>query len=160
MSELETSYRNLEDWEKVEFLINLEFEAPDGKWGLIENIIKDTQVYDLARIQALKILEIAEIPASEKTKIAETLEQSVINDEDYDVQNYASVAIKNFMEFKSLEELAEKIVIDKHEDIDIRHNAFAAILKVKSIDRRKHILNILLEDPEFQKSATRNLNAL
>lgn len=64
------------------------------------------------------------------------------------------------MEFEALEALAKKTVIDKEEDVDIRHNAFAAVLKIRSIAERKRMLNGLLEDPEFQKSAARNLNSL
>ena len=158
--ELKSQYDNLDDWAKVEFLVKIEFEEVAYKWELIEQVIKTEQEYDLARIQALKIAEIASIPKRYKDIIAETLLNVIINDKDYDVKNYTSSAFVNFIEYPEIVLISKKKVLDKNEDIDLRYNYYSVILKLKDRNEKKKILSELIMDAKFQKTAIRDLNLL
>lgn len=157
MQNLQEQYNELNDWDRVEFLKKIEFEDEPSKWELLDHIIQDEEDYDLARIEALKILEIAEIPGHIKDKIMKTLIGVIENTEDYDVKNYATSAIVNFVEYSQIRAAAENLVLNIDEDIDIRYNAFDVIKKISDIDERNEILKKLLNDTDFQKSAQRVL---
>lgn len=51
-----------------------------------------------------------------------------------------------------------KIILTKEEDIDIRHNAYSAILKITDPIEKTKILSLLLEDEIFAKYAKKDLN--
>lgn len=153
-------YSNLNDWEKVEFLVKLEFSNEPDKWELIRDIIADRNEYDLARIEALKILEISDIPKSYKDKIAHSLLNILISEPDYDVRNYAACASINFMEYPDIEQLCIERLLDPSEDIDIRYCFFSSILKLADEDKICNILTKLLPDVEFSKNAKYNLDLI
>lgn len=150
---IKSEYFNLHDWDRVEFLKKIEFEDEPSKWELLDHIIQDEEEYDLARTEASKILEIAEIPGHIKDKIMKTLIGVIENTEDYDVKNYATSAMVNFVEYSQIRTVAKNLVLNIDEDIDIRYNAFDVIKKTSDIDERNEILKKLLNDTDFQKSA-------
>lgn len=157
MQNLQEQYNELNDWDRVEFLKKIEFEDEPSKWELLDHIIQDEEDYDLARIEALKILEIAEIQGHIKDKIMKTLIGVIESTEDYDVRNYATSAIVNFVEYSQIRIVARNLVLNIDEDIDIRYNAFDVIKKISDIDERNEVLKRLLDDTDFQKSAQRVL---
>ncbi|KAA2222663.1 hypothetical protein [Chryseobacterium sediminis] len=157
MQNLQEQYNELNDWDRVEFLRKIEFEDDPSKWELLDHIIQDEEDYDLARIEALKILEIAEIQGHIKDKIMKTLIGVIESTEDYDVRNYATSAIVNFVEYSQIRIVARNLVLNIDEDIDIRYNAFDVIKKISDIDERNEVLKRLLDDTDFQKSAQRVL---
>ncbi|MDQ1857087.1 hypothetical protein [Chryseobacterium sp. WLY505] len=124
----------------------------------MDHIIQDEEEYDLARIEALKILEIAEIPGQIKDKIMKTLIEVIENTEDYDVKNYATSAMVNFVEYSQIRTVAKNLVLNIDEDIDICYNAFDVVKKISDIDERNEILKKLLNDTDFQKSTRRVLS--
>src|SRR4051812_2590693 len=118
-------YKKSSDSRKLEILQEIEFEDYPEKWELLKSVIADKAEYDLARLDALKILEIASLPKNEFTPICELLAFIINTDEDYDVKNYAVIAAKNFVnDSDPLKALIIKMVLDSEEDIDIRHNAY------------------------------------
>jgi len=153
-------YYNLNDWDRVEFLRQIEFDDDQSKWDLLNHIIQDEEDYDLARIEAFKILEIAGIPDRIKDKIMKTLIAVIKNTEDYDVKNYATSAMVNFVEYSQMRTAAKDMLLNIDEDIDIRYNAFDVIKKISDMNERNEILRKLLKDADFQRSAQRVLTAL
>ncbi|GET46682.1 HEAT repeat domain-containing protein [Capnocytophaga felis] len=135
----------LDDDQKYDFIREVEFEETDEKWDLFNIIIANEAEYDLARIEALKIIAIYDIPNDKKPKIAQSLEYIITNEEDYLVRNYAIMALRNFIEYPTLIKLAKTIVSDSNEDENCRHNALSAIEKMPN-EAKKEILTSLLTD--------------
>jgi hypothetical protein len=151
-------YRNSSDDRKTELLDEIEFEDIPEKWNLLRTVIADPNEYDLARIQALKILEIAKVPDADRPSFCDLLARIIKTDEDYDVKNYAVMAAKNFVnDSAELKELIIKAVLDPKEDIDIRHNAYRAVLSLWDLPGRKVVLEKLSSDQELGRMAVRDL---
>ena len=151
-------YTSRDDDAKCEFLRDIEFEDVPGKWQLIHSVVANTGEYDLARVEALKILEIADMPDPERESFSALLVTVVATDQDDDVRNYAVMASKNFVnDNEALKELIIAVVADPNEDIDIRHNALRAVMALWDLPRRKVVLESLLADEELGSHAKREL---
>lgn len=151
-------YRSRGDDAKCELLRDIEFEDVPEKWQLIHSVVADTGEYDLARIEALKILEIADIPDAEQLSFGALLVTVIATDQDDDVKNYAVMASRNFVnDNDALKELIITVVADPNEDIDIRHNALRAVMALWDLPRRRVVLESLLADEELGRHARREL---
>jgi len=151
-------YRNSSDDRKTELLNEIEFEDIPEKWNLLRTVIADPNEYDLARIQALKILEIAGVPDADRPVFCDLLISIIETDKDWDVKNYAVIASKNFVNDSDvLKQLIIKAVLDPKEDIDIRHNAYRAVLSFWDLPGRKVVLEKLSSDKELGKRAMQDL---
>lgn len=62
--------KTLNDDDKYDFIREVEYEETDEKWDFFNAIIADESEYDLARIEALKIIGLYGIPKPHKDKIA------------------------------------------------------------------------------------------
>ena len=154
-------YKNSSDSRKLEILQEIEFEDYPEKWELVKRVIADKAEYDLARLEALKILEIAALPNEEIVLICELLVSIINTDEDYDVKNYAVIAAKNFVNDSGpLKTLIIKIVLDPEEDIDIRHNAYDAVQAFFDLPGRKAVLEKLTTDKDFSRIASMDLREI
>lgn len=143
---------------KQQLLQDIELEELPEKWELIRSVIANKDEYDLARIQALKILELAALPEEELHSFGELLVSVITTDDDSDVRNYAVLASTNFVNANDqLKELVIKIVSSPSEDIDIRHNALSAVMAFFDLPRRKSVLESLLADKALGKHAARSL---
>lgn len=151
-------YDELKDWDKVEFIKKIEFDEGDKKWQFLDSVIKDENDYDLARIEALKIIEIYEIPKLDKDVLATTLESVILNTNDDDVKDYAVDSTPNFIEYDNIFQLVKKILLDENSDIDLRYSSLAAIEKIKDIKMKNEILTKLLDDKDMHKTAKRMLS--
>jgi GST-like protein len=151
-------YKSSDEGGKCQLLQSIEFEEIPEKWTLIRSVIADQDEYDLARMQALKILELAGLPAEELRSFGELLVSVITTDQDQDVRNYAVIASTNFVnDCEELKELVVKILLDPKEDIDIRHNALSAVMAFFDLPRRKEVLEQLSSDKEMGKHARRQL---
>jgi hypothetical protein len=154
-------YSNRSDDGKWKLREEIEFEDIPEKWELIRSVIANTDEYDLARVQALKILEIANLPEADLPSFCELLISVITTDKDYDVKNYAVMASKNFVnDSGELQALIIKVLLNPKEDIDIRHNALSAVISLWDLPRRKIVLESLLADEKFEKTAARYLAEL
>ncbi|MDO5106097.1 hypothetical protein [Capnocytophaga sp.] len=149
----------LDEDEKYDFIREVEYEETDEKWDFFNIIIADESEYDLARIEALKILGLYDIPSDKKAKTAQILEKIIAEESDYLVRNYAVMALRNFTEFEPLVGIATRLVSDPNEDINIRHNALDTIEKLP-VERQKPILIALLKDKYMKPYAKRILDEI
>jgi ribosomal protein S18 acetylase RimI-like enzyme len=131
--EIKNKYFSLNDFEKIDFLIQIEFDETNEKWNLLKLIIENKHEYDLARIQALKIIEIANIPKYHKDIFVQIIYNIIINENDYGVKNHASSAASNFVEYYEIEKIIIEKVLNNTEDIDIRYSVFGAYDNKKMI---------------------------
>jgi hypothetical protein len=153
-------YKNSDDSRKFEIMQEIEFEEFPEKWELLKLVIENKEDYDLARLEALKILEIANVPQPDLSSFCDLLVTVIKTDEDYDVKNYAVIASKNFInDSEELREVIIKLVVDPKEDIDIRHNAYDAVLSFFDVPRKKSVLEKLAADDEMGKFAKKDLAA-
>jgi GST-like protein len=151
-------YLSRSDAQKCEFIRHIEFEDIPGKWELLRSVIANKDEYDLARLEALKVLEIAGIPEEHIASFCELIVTVITTDTDYDVKNYAVMAAQNFVnDSDDVKELIIKIVSDPKEDIDVRHNALSALMALWDVPRRKAVLESLRSDKKLGKHAVRQL---
>jgi hypothetical protein len=152
-------YKSKNDDEKVELINSLNFDDYDDKWDLILEVVQDENEYDLARIEALKVIEIANIPEIVVEKLCDIVINLLKSENDYDVKNYAFIASKNLINNSiEIKNYISEIILSKEEDIDIKHNAYSAILKIINQIDKTEILNSLLDDKVFSKYAEKDLN--
>ena len=151
-------YKSSDEDGKCQLLSSIELEEHPEKWALIRAVIANADEYDLARIQALKILETAGLPAEDLRSFGELLVSVITTDKDGDVRNYAVIASTNFVnDCDELKELIVRILLDPKEDIDIRHNALGAVMAFFDLPRRKEVLERLSADKEMGQQAKRQL---
>lgn len=141
--------KTLNDDDKYDFIREVEYEETDEKWDFFNAIIADESEYDLARIEALKIIGLYGIPKPHKDKIAQSLECLVSDEEDDLVKSYVVMALKNFVEYPKLSNLAITILCTPDEDEDLRHNALSVVGRLPD-NVKKEILTTLLAD-EYMK---------
>jgi hypothetical protein len=154
-------YRSSSDDRKAELLDEIEFEDIPEKWALLRSVISDKNDYDLARITALKILEIAAVPEEDMPSFCALVIAVIQTDKDEDVRNYAVMAAKNFVnDSDELRELIIALLLDAQEDIDVRHNALGAVRALFDVSRRRVVLEKLSTDEQMGKHALRELASL
>ncbi|MCC9073886.1 hypothetical protein LNQ49_20075 [Flavobacterium sp. F-65] len=147
------------DDDKVELINSLNFDDYEDKWDLILEVIQDENEYDLARIEALKVIEIAKIPKIVVEELCNIVVNLLKNENDYDVRNYVFIASRNLINYSiEIKNCINEIILSQEEDIDIRHNAYSAILKIVDQADKIKILNSLLDDNVFSKYAKKDIN--
>lgn len=90
-------YRSKDDDEKFELINSLNFDDYEDKWDLILEVIQDEDEYDLARIEALKVIEVADISKLVLEELCDAIISLLKNESDYEVRNYAFIASRNLI---------------------------------------------------------------
>lgn len=157
---IEELYYSKSDWEKVEYIKELEWEDVNSKWDLYNAILLDEEDYDLARIEVLKILGLYDIPVSYKDSIASSLYTVLITSFDEEVIEYAVMTTVNFMTYSFIKDYVKDIVVDKTQEINNRYSAFDSLVRSLEINEKIEILEKLLSDEEMKVSAERVLKEL
>lgn len=147
-----------DDDDKVELINSLNFDDYEDKWDLILEVIEDKNEYDLVRIEALKVIEIIDVPEIILNKLCKLIFKLLKNEEDYDVRNYAFIASRNLInDSEEIKNLISEIVLSK-EDIDIRHNAYSAVLRINNELDKNNILKLFLDDSDFSSFAKKDIS--
>ena len=164
LAELVAAFRSApmrggESPEKIEIVRQLDDFAEPEAARFLSAIAGDPGEYDLARIEALKLLELRSIAnGEEKATIARALERLLKEDEDEQVRAYAARTLANFIETPGILALAGSLVADPNEDEDVRHNAFFAIERSVPTEEAMDLLTNLLTDDDFKEGAARVLS--
>ena len=122
-------------------------------------ITLDEQEFDLARIEALKILEVTEFRnLTTRDNAAEVICKVLHGSRDDDVKNYAAMAAAKYLDSGKVFQQIERILLDTKQPTDLRWNAFATI-KLNGISGKSvALLKKMLSDDEFRESAERVLS--
>ncbi|HEV2765512.1 MAG TPA: hypothetical protein VGV38_21190 [Pyrinomonadaceae bacterium] len=144
---------------KVSVLRELEERAGDERvWPFLMKVAADEAEYDLARIEALKIMGLKEGEDEEVDRqIGQVIQRILAADPDDDVRNYAATAASRYVEVGGVLEELEKIVLDPDEDVDIRWSAFASVEEMGPTNQSKKIMNKALRDEVFKDYTERVL---
>lgn len=133
----------------------LEEHAADARaLNFLLHVAADRQAFDLARIEALKVLELREAwNDEERSRIAVVLREVLVDDPDDDVRQYAAMAAASYMSDGRLAEAVVARVFDEGEDRNLRWNAFAAIKQLGPTLQGIELLRRASETPEFRTLA-------
>jgi HEAT repeat protein len=119
---------NGESVRKIETLHELGGLADPEIGPFLATIIGDAREYDLARIEALRMLETGQFgDDQDRDKLARRILRVLLDDEDDQVRAYAARALSNFTDVSDVVAALGKHVLDGDEDDDVRHNAFFAL---------------------------------
>lgn len=121
-------------------------------------VASDTAEYDLARIEAFKVLHVRPVGNDdERNRIGSVIAEVILNEEDDDdVRNYAAIAAAFYMAVPGVDEAVEKIVLDPQTDPNLRANGFDAIERNRT-PKRIRVVQSLLQDGQFSQTARRVL---
>lgn len=140
---------------KPNIIESLEDHAADPRaLDFLLHVAADRQEFDLARIVALKVLELREAQDDEeRTRIALVLRDVLVDDPDDDVRQYAAMAAAYYMSDDRLAAAVVATAFDDGEDQNLRWNAFAAIKQLGSTSQGIELLRRASGTPEFRTSA-------
>lgn len=113
-------------------------------------------MYDLARIYALKILEVNELQPDRESAVR-MISRIIQSDDDLDVRSHAARASAGFVGVPGALDVATRLVLDSNEDEDTRHNAFFAIERNMPLPEAVAALVRIRDNPEFGADAGRVL---
>lgn len=147
-----------ESAEKIELLGRIEdLEGPDVD-HFLAMVASDASEYDLARIEAIRVLERRRFEGNEEREsVASVLRRVLAEDDDDQVRSYAARALGNFTQVPGVVATAGALVLDQDEDIDIRHNAFFALERSAPTEEAVDLVTRCLAEDEFQDAARRVL---
>jgi len=153
------SLENIKKSQKTNLIRELEPYIDDPRViDLFLAIAKDEKEYDLARIEVLKIFEIADkLSGDNRNRVAESIRIVMLTSIDDLVRSYAGMAGASYMDFDGVARLMEQIVQDAKAPEDLRYSAFGAIRRAGPSTTRIQVLRALLGDEAFKKSAARVL---
>src|SRR5262245_33904674 len=144
--------------ERIEMLRELEQAPQSTVTQFLARVAADPGEYDLARIEALKILESRPIDSMDtRSQVARELRRVLDGDEDDEVRAYAARAMANFIDAPGARASMGRYVLDTEEDEDVRHNAFFALERGGPSPESEPILDRCRSDPAFSQAAERVL---
>lgn len=143
-----------ENDEKIELLLDLEEFANDELVGnLLFDILDTPNEFDLARIEAIKIVGVS---VDDSSPLAQKLRRRVWEifgdrNEDTMVRQHAS---QNLCEGHGVEgelELIERVLFDEGDNIDVRHGAFSFVERAKNDTSVQQLIPKLRSHPLWSK---------
>lgn len=150
--------RGEESAEKIEILRELEDLAEAEVTRFLVSIAGDPNEYDLARIEAMKILELRRFgPDDDREPVARGIQRVLADDEDDQVRAYAARALANFAAVPGVLAAVGARVLDEDEDADVRHNAFFALERSCPTEEAIDLVTKCLADEQFKEGAERVL---
>jgi HEAT repeat protein len=162
VSDLMVAFRSVpvrgESPEKIEIVRQLEdIDEPEAT-HFLSAIAADAAEYDLARIEAIKILELRSFAeVDDRAAVGRALLRVLEDDEDDQVRAYAARALANFTAIPGVLASVGALVQDHDEDEDVRHNAFFAIERSSPTEEAIDLLTNLLTSDDFKEGAARVL---
>lgn len=144
--------------EKIELLLLLEAQMDPRAFLFLLGVAANDE-YDLARIEAFKILGVMELRCdADRERLARVAADVLRKDEDDDVRDYAAMALANVMSVPEAMDAIESVVTDPAESRNLRHNAFFALERAEPTARATEVLQKLLTDEDLAVPADRVLS--
>ncbi|MFF5289133.1 HEAT repeat domain-containing protein [Paractinoplanes globisporus] len=143
---------------KVEAIVALDEHAADPQViAFLTVVTADPGEYDLARIECMKILRLWPPPAPDARRDAGRAMAAALRDDDELVRQYAAMSLGPYLDDPPVFEALTATVLHD-DDLDVRHNALAAIAEAGPADRHADLLRRLAGDPELARAAARTLD--
>jgi hypothetical protein len=118
--------------------------------GFFLELIGDTSEYDLARIDALKILGLWEAPDLQtRHRIGLRLAEVLRSEEDVLVQQWAGIAAEWYADIPEVFTAVSAVLTDQGADLDVRHNCLAAVKRLGDSEVAVNVLRLLEEDGQL-----------
>jgi hypothetical protein len=136
-----------------------EYSSEEKVLAFLLEVATDSNEYDLARVEAFKILYVRPIGNDiELDRIVLAIEEVLISKkENENVRTYAAIAASSYMACPRVVNAIEQIAIDTKENRNLRACAFDAIERNHISTRSIRILQILSKDGHFYETAKRVL---
>jgi hypothetical protein len=147
-----------EEFQKTAIVTSLkEYLSHERVLAFFERVIADITEYDLARVECLKILELLDPDQFQGSmQLAQTAARALANDADGLVRQYAAMALGPYCKSEIVRDaLTRAVTID--EDLDVRHNALAAIKEGGYSEWAVAVLKRLVGDPDLGRTAQETL---
>jgi hypothetical protein len=125
------------------------------------DLVNDPNEYDLARIEALKILQIWKSPRIQvRNQIGRCIAKVLISEDDTLVQQWSAIAADAYIDIPEVFAAVSTRLTDRGADLDVRHNCLAAIERLGTSNEAIHLLQSISDDPRLGIYALRILRAL
>jgi hypothetical protein len=136
-----------------------EYCSEEKVLSFLLEVATNSNEYDLARIEAFKILYVRPIGNdTERDRIGLAIEEVLISRKENEiVRNYAAIAASSYMACPRVVNAIEQIAIDTEENRNLRACAFDAIERNHASTRSIRILQVLSKDSHFHQTAKRVL---
>lgn len=136
-----------------------EYCSEEKVLAFLLEVATNSNEYDLARIEAFKILYVRPIGNdTELDRIGLAIEEVLISRKENEiVRNYAAIAASSYMACPRVVNAIEQIAIDTEENRNLRACAFDAIERNHASTRSIRILQVLSKDSHFHQTAKRVL---
>jgi hypothetical protein len=131
--------------------------APEAL-AFILDLIGDQREYDMARLEALKILQLCEPSSDHRVQIGRRLAQAMLVESDILVQQWMAIAAANYIGVPEVFGALITLLNDIGADLDVRYNCLAAVRILGRTAETAKALSPLLSDPEFGPPVRRILN--
>ncbi len=152
-------FLKLDEDAQIEYIIDLECDDDIFKWNLFSNILKESSISDLTRIEVLDVLGASDIPKKNRNEFINILLFYIENrTEDTTFLSHCIMALQNEdLYSKQVYNVMLKIFLDFNDDEDLRMNAYPIVFENSS---KKDLINYfenLKKDPNplFVESSKR-----
>jgi hypothetical protein len=151
--------REGESPEKCEIVQGLEEQLSQPEaLSFYLDLIADPDEYDMARLEALKILQLWEPPSDRvRTRVGRRLAKVLPEESDVLVQQWAAIAAENFVSVPEVFAAVSALLADRETDLDVRHNCLAAVQRFGRSEQVRSVLEPLTTDPKLGVRAERIL---
>jgi hypothetical protein len=144
---------------KSEIIAALEGHLADERTlAFFLEVIGDLNEYDLARIDALKILELWQASDTEASnRVGLVVANVLVSEEDVLVQQWAAIAAGSLMTVPEVFAAVSGLLADQAADLDVRHNCLAAVQQMGNTDECIRLLRSI-DDRDLKPAVNRILN--
>lgn len=159
---LKKKYFLLDDDEKVNYIFEIEPVYEKEILNFLFQVSKDNKEYDLARIEAIKVLGLMATTCESdiQSHIANLLISLANSDKDDDIRIYSLQSLSLLNNLKYIPESIKDLILNTHEYELIRESAYSVVTSQKDNSDSICILKALCSDDLFKVSAHRDLGVV
>lgn len=151
-------FRSASDDGKVEAVAALDDHVADPQViAFLTAVTADPGEYDLARIECMKILRLWPPPTPGARRDAGRAIAAALREDDELVRQYAAMSLGPYLADPLVFE-ALTVALLRDDDLDVRHNALAAVEEAGPADRPAELLRRLAGDAELGPAVARILD--
>ena len=150
VKELRAKFAKAKDSNKAEALYGAEADPSRELLEFMLELASNPAVYDLARIEAMKVIGLIgrKLDAKTEARAARALAQIAVGDSDEDVQSYALQAL-TWLSTAAAELIVIAPLLDATQDLRVRDAALALLLQHKSDPNVRTLLQRFAADSKL-----------